>query len=156
MNRKQRDGTITQVPTVPAAISYNKNMGGVDLNDQQRNYYAVGRKLRKWWRYLLWFLVDLSIVNAHILETEAENHLTRQQLPFRVELAKMLVGDFSSRSLTVSEERVSGGHWPIKASKGRCKRCLKRKQVKFCVMACTACGKRVCMDCFPNHSAADL
>jgi len=48
VNRKQRDGTIIQVPSVPAAISYNKNMGGVDLNDQQRNYYAVDRKSRKW------------------------------------------------------------------------------------------------------------
>lgn len=87
VNRKQHDGTVIQVPTVPAAISYNKNMGGVDLNDQQRNYYAVGRKSRKWWRSLLWFLVDVSIVNAHILETEAENHPTRPQLQFRVELA---------------------------------------------------------------------
>ena len=121
MNRKQRDGTVIQVPTVPAAISYNKNMGGVDLNDQQRNYYAVGRKSRKWWRYLLWFLVDVSIVNAHILETEAENHPTRPQLQFRVELAKTLVGELSSRSLSVSEGRLTGGHWPVETSKGRFK-----------------------------------
>ena len=154
MNRK-RDGTVIQVPTVPVAISHNKNMGGVDLNDQQRNYYAVGRKLRKWWR-LLWFLVDVSIVNAHILETEAENHLTRPQLQFRVELAKTLVGEFSSRSLSVSEGRTTDGHWPIEASKGRCKRCLKRKQTKWCQMACTACAKRICLECFRNHSEADL
>ena len=58
VNRKQRDGTIIQVPTVPVAVHYNKNMGGVDQSDQQRQYYAVGRKSCKWWRYLLWFLVD--------------------------------------------------------------------------------------------------
>ena len=125
--KRKCDGTVIQVPTVPAAISYNKNMGGVDLNDQQRNYYAVGRKSRKWWRYLLWFLVDVSIVNAHILESEAENHRTRPQLQFRVELAKKLVGEFSSRSLTVSEGRLTGGYWPVETSKERCKRCLKRK-----------------------------
>ena len=156
MNRKQRDGTIIQVPSVPAAISYNKNMGGVDLNDQRRNYYAVGRKSRKWWRYLLWFLVDVSIVNGHILETEAQNHRSRPQLQFRVELAKTLIGEFSSRSLSVSEGRLTGGHWPVETSKGRCKRCLKRKQTKFCRMACTACAKRVCLECFANHSEADL
>ena len=94
VNRKQRDGTIIQVPSIPAAISYNKNMGGVDLNDQRRNYYTVGRKSRKWWRYLLWFLVDVSIVNGHILETEAQNHRSRPQLQFRVELAKTLIGEF--------------------------------------------------------------
>ena len=156
VNRKQHDGTVIQVPTVPAAISYNKNMGGVDLNDQQRNYYAVGRKSRKWWRSLLWFLVDVSIVNAHILETEAENHRTRPQLQFRVELAKTLVGEFSSHSLSVSEGRLTDGHWPVETSKGRCKRCLKRKRTKWCRMACTACAKRICLECFPNHSEADL
>lgn len=126
VNRKQHDGTVIQVPTVPAAISYNKNMGGVDLNDQQRNYYAMGRKSRKWWRSLLWFLVDVSIVNAHILETEAENHPTRPQLKLCVELAKTLVGEFSLRSLSVSEGLLTGGHWPVETSKGCCKRCLKR------------------------------
>lgn len=55
VNRNQHDGSIIQVSTVPATISYNKNTGGVDLNDQQRQYYTVGRKSRRWWRYLLWF-----------------------------------------------------------------------------------------------------
>src|SRR5207245_11036052 len=27
---------------------YNKHMGGVDLCDQHKSYYAVGRKARKW------------------------------------------------------------------------------------------------------------
>lgn len=82
VNRKRRDGTIIQVPTVPVAVDYNKIMGGVDQSDQQRQYYAVGRKSRKWWRYLMWFLVDVSIVNAHILESQAANHRSRSQLKF--------------------------------------------------------------------------
>ena len=28
---------------------YNKHMGGVDLCDQHKSYYAVDRKARKWW-----------------------------------------------------------------------------------------------------------
>lgn len=36
VNRKQRDGTIIQVLTVPVAVDYNKIMGGVDQSDQQR------------------------------------------------------------------------------------------------------------------------
>ena len=27
VNRKQQDGSVIQVPTIPAAVSYNKNMG---------------------------------------------------------------------------------------------------------------------------------
>ena len=76
VNRKQRDGSVIQVPTAPAAVSYNKNMGDVDMNGQHSKYYSVGRKSRKWWGYLLCFLIDVGIGNAHILEKEVLNHLT--------------------------------------------------------------------------------
>ena len=125
VERKQRDGSIIEVPTVPAAVSYNKKMGGIDLNDQHHKYYSGGRKSRKWWRYILWFLIDVSIVNANILMKEALNHLSLSQIYFRLELAKMLTGDYSSRSLSVSDRRNTDGHWPKAASKGRRKRCLK-------------------------------
>lgn len=46
-------GTVTEVPKVPAAVSYKKNMGSVDLNHQHRNYYAVEHKSRKWRKYPL-------------------------------------------------------------------------------------------------------
>ena len=81
--------------------------------------------------------------NAHILGTEADNHLTRPQLQFRVELAKTLVGEFSSRSLSVSEGHLTGGHRPVETS-------------QWCQMACAVCAKRICLECFPNHSEADL
>ena len=149
--RKQRDGTIIQVPSAPVVRSYNKNMGGVDLSDQLHGYYAVGRKSRKWWRYLFWFCVDFSIVNASILETLAPNHSTRKQLAFRLELAKKLIGDFQNRGLSPSSGNLEGGHWPIPFSKGRCKRCLKNKRNTFCRMGCELCNKRCCLTCFKNH-----
>lgn len=151
VNRKQRDGTVVQVPTVPVVKSYNKSMGGVDLHDQLRGYYAIGTKSRRWWRYLFWFCVDLSIVNASILEKKAVNHRSRTQLAFRVELAKDLIGDFTSRGRTASSGQTEAGHWPIAFDKGRCKRCLKRKRTTFCRMGCQRCNKRVCLECFPNH-----
>lgn len=151
VNRKQRDGTIVQVPTVPVVKTYNKSMGGVDLHDQLRGYYALGTKSRKWWRYLFWFCIDLSIVNAFILEQKAIDHRSRTQLKFRVELAKNLIGDFTSRGRTASSGQTEAGHWPITFDKGRCKRCLKRKKTTFCRMGCQRCNKRVCLDCFPNH-----
>ena len=156
VNRNQKDATIVQIPTVPVVVDYNKNMGGVDLGDQQRQYYAVGRKSRKWWRYLLWFFIDVSIVNAHIQECQADNHRSRTQLKFRLELSKILISDFSSRSLTVAEGRFTCGHWPVATTQGRCKRCLKRKSTKFCQISCMACNKRVCLDCFASHTDDDL
>lgn len=151
VNRKQRDGTVIPVRSAPVVNSYNKNMGGVDLQDQMRGYYAIGNKSRKWWRYLLWFCVDVSVVNAFILERKAMNHRSRTQLDFRVELAKDLIGDFSSRARTVASGQVEGSHWPIPFEKGRCKRCLKRNRKTFCRMGCQQCNKHVCLACFPNH-----
>lgn len=75
---------------------------------------------------------------------------------------------FSFRSCAVTDQkffgtvivrkfgRLQGGHWPIKFSKGRCKRCLKRNKETWCTMACELCGKRICLDCFKNHTAEDL
>ena len=85
-------------------------MGSVDLNDQLRGYYAIGTKSRKWWRYLFWFCVDVSIVNAFILERKAINHPSMTQLDFRVELAKDLIGEFSSRGRTASVGQLEVGH----------------------------------------------
>ncbi|KAK7108475.1 hypothetical protein V1264_016211 [Littorina saxatilis] len=48
-------------------LTYNKNMGGVDNFDAHRAYYPVGRPCRKWWRYLLWFFVQTSLINAFII-----------------------------------------------------------------------------------------
>ena len=37
----------------PATFSlYNENMGRLDLADQFRKYYSVGRTSRKWYKYL--------------------------------------------------------------------------------------------------------
>lgn len=115
-------------------------------------YYSEGHKSCKWWRYLLSFLIDTSTVNAHILEKEALNHSSRSQMYFRLELAKMLIGDFSSHSLSVSDGRKRDGHWLKTVTKGRCRRCLKQKVVKFCRLACTSCDKRICLECFSNHT----
>lgn len=104
VNRKQRDGTVNQVPSAPVVKSYNKNMGGVDLHDQMRGYYAVGAKARKWWRYIFWFCLDVGIVNSFILERKVPNHRSRTQL--------------SSRTCERSHRRFqqpkkNGKFWPV-------------------------------------------
>lgn len=156
VGRRQRNGTVIQVPSAPVVKTYNNNMGGVDLSDQMRGYYMAGRKSKKWWRCLMWFFVDVSIVNAYILEKLSPHHRSRTQLAFRLDLVKLLIGNFSARRLSASSGRLEGGHWPIKFSKGRFKRCLKRNKETWCRMACELCGKRICLDCFKNHTADDL
>ncbi|KFM66377.1 PiggyBac transposable element-derived protein 4, partial [Stegodyphus mimosarum] len=47
---------------------YNTHMGGVDLADQRRKYYTVARKSSKWWMCVFWFLLDITINNAYIIQ----------------------------------------------------------------------------------------
>ena len=88
-----------QQVTKPAVVDmYNKNMGGVDLADQLRQYYSVGRSSRRWYRYIFWFLVDLSICNSFILFNNyrlGQGQGKVKQLNFRINLAKQLIGGFS-------------------------------------------------------------
>ena len=82
----------------PAVIeNFNKYMGGVDLNDQLCMYYKAGRPSHKWWRYVFWFLVNVSITNAWILFRESGQARNYTHVKFCTELADRLRGNFRSR-----------------------------------------------------------
>lgn len=74
VQRKQKDGTVKDAPCPVICQQYNKFMFGVDRADQMRMQYSTSRKSRKWWKYMLWFLVDLSVGNAFICMKESANH----------------------------------------------------------------------------------
>ena len=50
-----------------AVINYTKHMGGVDVSDQKRKYYGVGRSSKKWWKFILHFILNVCLVNSFIL-----------------------------------------------------------------------------------------
>ena len=39
-------------------------MGGVDVSDQKREYYGVGRSSKKWWKFILHFVLNVCLVNS--------------------------------------------------------------------------------------------
>ena len=114
---------MIQVPSTPVVKTYNNNMGGVDFNDQMQGYSMARRKSQKWWHCLLWFFVDIAIANTHISVKLSSHHRSRTQLAFQLDLVTLLIANFSSQQLSTSSGHLEGGHWPIKFSKGRCKRC---------------------------------
>ena len=139
--RRQRNGTRISVPCPESIISYNSNMGGVDRGDQLRGYYNCRTKSRKFYRYIYFFLFDVSITNAFILYKnfcQAIKHKSFKD--FRMHLAKELMGNYCSR------RRVgrSGGsivplslqHFPLKVDfdsttpkrkRGRCTYCTQHR-----------------------------
>jgi len=79
---------------------YNQFMAGVDRADQNRGYYRVLRKSRKYWRYSLYFALDVAINNAFILydQTIAVMPIRYYSLlEFRIDIADQLIAGFNSR-----------------------------------------------------------
>ena len=72
-------------------------MGGVDHNDQLRGYYHVRLKCRKYYKYIFWFLFDVAVINSYILAKHYTDLSIKDVKAFRTELAKGLIGEYSSR-----------------------------------------------------------
>lgn len=71
-------------------VDYIKHMGGVDLSDQLLTYYSFLRKSCKWWRKLFVHLLNMLILNAHILNRKfGEESLSHSE--FRERIARHLV-----------------------------------------------------------------
>ncbi|XP_038123402.1 piggyBac transposable element-derived protein 3-like [Cyprinodon tularosa] len=85
---------------------YNKFMGGVDLADMYASLYRIDIRTRRWYLRILYYLIDLSLVNGWLLY---RRHLTQKQekkhmslLDFRAQVADALIKvgkqtDFKSR-----------------------------------------------------------
>lgn len=116
---------------------FNKNMGGVDLNDQLCMYYKAGRPSHKWWRYVFFFLLNVSVTNAWILFKESGRGNGYTHVKFCMDLAEKLRNNFTSRIYRTPElpaelvlERVNGHDLVrIEGRSRTCKVCL-RKGIK--------------------------
>ena len=82
LHGKKTDGSRTDVPFPSSMKLYNMNMGGVDLADQKRKAYSCTRKSTKWYMRLFWYLVDIAIVNGHVLQLESGNYRKQSQKNF--------------------------------------------------------------------------
>ena len=64
-----KNGRDIQIEKPRVADVYTADMGGVDRADQLRAFYFAGYSSRKWYRYIFWFLFNLSVCNSFILES---------------------------------------------------------------------------------------
>ena len=66
-NKGQQEGVI--VPAPPYVKDYSQNMRGIDFSDKIIKYYNCCRRSKKWCRRFLFYLHEVSIHNAYILES---------------------------------------------------------------------------------------
>ena len=132
---KRRTGQdVNDVPCPEVVINYTKFMGGVDLADQNRIYYDMGRDEKNFWKCLMWYMINTCVVNSYVIYKQtmlaAGKHPIRH-LAFRQKLITQLIGGFSNRKRAgrrgaeapVIEESQFPGHTLIKAAKRVCKNC---------------------------------
>ena len=73
-------------------------MRGVDRGDQLINYYYnVGRRSRKWWKRIFFYLIEVSFLSAYILEQHSEERRSHNYLAFRLALGEEYIGNFRGR-----------------------------------------------------------
>jgi hypothetical protein len=144
----------------PKAVhDYFFNSRSVDVSGQLHYGYLPGRKSkRSWWR-LVWWLIDMCIVNAYILHQIDHDGLS--QLSFREALMYDLVKPFISNRNAVQSSR--GANKPITLasehysehshSKRDCLYCSKHAQKRVqTVYCCHTCRVHLCIgECFAMY-----
>ena len=140
VQRREHNGTRVNVQCPAAMAHYQAFIGGVDRNDQLRQYYHVRLKCRKFYRYIFWFLFEAAIVNSIILHTHYSSKARQPLKEFRLELAKGLVGEYHSKKRHnrhhAPPTNLSILHFPSKVSndttgaaiRSRCWFCFNKKR----------------------------
>ena len=75
VRRQNPDGTATDVPFPHLLSDYQQYMRGVDRGDQLIVCYNIGQRSKKWWKKIITYIIECSLVNAYILERYAEPSL---------------------------------------------------------------------------------
>ncbi|CAB4009487.1 Hypothetical predicted protein [Paramuricea clavata] len=128
----------------PAVISfYNKFMNGVDVNDQYRSYYPVGAQSKKWWKYLAWFFVNISIVNGFILQNlQTDRRRRLKHLDFRLALARQLISNYNGYKRISSAPTSRKKDVPVGRNVKGHSLVLSSERKRACVMCAKAGRKR--------------
>ncbi|XP_046970709.1 piggyBac transposable element-derived protein 4-like [Vanessa cardui] len=165
--RKQKDGSKKPMFCPLSITKYTQFMGGVDHFDHYRASYPLGRKSRKNWHRLFWFLLEAAVINAYIVYMMSHSTRRNTHKDFRLRLGRGLINNFSSRKCqapvfktkkggvnSIPEEvRTSdvGSHMPELAKFRRCRMCSTRAKEQRTTYICKVCKVPLCAaPCFYN------
>jgi len=144
----------------PRAIrDYFYGARSVDVSNQLHYSYLIGRKSKKAWSRLAWWLLDMCIVNAFQLWAIGKD--APRQLDFREELMHSLVKLFGSNREAVQASRgahvsvtLAQDHYSVLSGEERdCTRCSvrskNRTQTRY---ICATCMVHLCIGkCFAQY-----
>jgi len=163
VDRKNKDGTISQINCPSIVKNYNKNMGFVDKLDHLKKLYEVDRQSQKWWHRIFFYFLDVALVNSYICfrELQPENKLRLKE--YRLEVAREEIEKarrgLQKRRRSSSKYPMAGpkkpyvpdylredaSHIPVRTTLRRCGNCsTKKKQVRTKFM-CRKCNIPLCL-----------
>lgn len=161
IERMQKDGTKKSMFCPFPIVEYTKYMGGVDHFDHFRSSYSIGRKSKKNWFRLFWFLLKAALINAYIIYSFGHVRRNNSHREFRLRVARGLINNFSSRKACTTvlknkkggvyrvadEVRLAnvGAHMPKEGSKRRCRFCSISTNPKRTKIECKACNVPLCI-----------
>jgi hypothetical protein len=161
LNRWSESGHKISLPCPQAIHDYFFHARSVDVIGQLYYSYRIGRKSKRSYSRLVWWCIDMCIINAYILYKVHHPNIT--QLQFREQLMHELVDLFRfnrnaiqvSRGANVSVA-LAKDHYSILVENDRdCFVCSNQSTVrKRTNYFCIGCNKHMCLgDCFRHHHA---
>jgi hypothetical protein len=152
-----RERTAVACPAVVPL--YTRTMRGVDVFAQRQSYNKIGRRSRKWFFCLAWFLVDVAIHNAFILYQRKHSKQHYDEKAFRKELAQLLASNFCGREKSsTAKKRPRNAHHLLehRAQRGDCVQCRRQlisgQHGRRSFYACVDCNVFLCVpNCYNKH-----
>ena len=139
-----------------AIVDYSDNMHGVDFMNLKTSYYKIGDKSYKWYKYIFYRMVEISLENSRIIYNKVHN-LKETIFEFREKVMLQLLENYQKRRKCISSKVLSKNnfgigisllHLPIKKNNyvfcGFCK-------AKFTRNFCGNCKIFLCITCYRNY-----
>jgi Transposase IS4 len=161
MQRWGEDGVIYQLVCPQAIRDYFHHARAVDVINQLHYSYLPGRKSKKCYTRLVWWLIDICILNAYRLWRV--QHADESHLDFRIQLACELIDCLPpDRRPQQGAQPVPGGaslakdHYSLfTRERGDCKHCSRQPDHRVTThYICAKCHTRLCVGaCFAAYHA---
>lgn len=161
-----RRGTVATKPT--AVVNYNKNMSGVDLQDQMLSYYPCERKNLRWYMNIFIHTLMMSLINARVLYNKYSNQKRMKLYDFREKIIESYLPEITSDLPTPQKKQggrdqhkltkiekvkprcLSTGKTVNATSRKDCRNCYKNKKRVNTTTECKTCpdSPPLCLNCF--------
>lgn len=180
VNRKDKQGNVSQVPCPSVLKEYNTYMNSVDKFDQIKAVYEINRKSKKWWHRVFFYFIDASITNAFIIY-KLLGKKDKKMKEFRREIVHELVAAKTVNSIrkrlsyemadtiklgrkkpTTSSaiRHTDSAHQPVRDTRRRCANCSTAKNEVRTDWICSVCRIPLCLskrrNCFQDYHYVSL